>query len=39
MRIKTSIKLKYISDKNKYIYINNDFNIFENVDLIKNNTI
>ena len=38
-RIEILIKLKYINNKNENIYINNDFNIFKNVDLIENNNI
>ena len=33
------MKSKYISDKNKNIYTDNDFDTFENIDLIENNNI
>ena len=39
MKIEILIKSKYINDINKNIYINNNFNIFEIINLIENNNI
>ena len=39
IEISKKSKFKYINNKNKNIYINNNFDIFENIDLIENNNI